>query len=166
MRHSLRLRPLFVLVGSLGLLLLGLPTAGQIIQPEKPKHFKYIAVIVLDDVGVDQLSCYGEGTDFPNTPTICKLAKSGILFRNAWVNPTCSPTRSTIQTGRYAFRTGVTAPGIPLPLGETTLPEVLADQLNAQLGFSTAQIGKWHLAGERQQSAQLPGQRQSPGPGL
>lgn len=135
-----------VLVGSLGLLL-ALPAAGQIIQPEKPKHFKHIAVIVLDDVGVDQLSCYGEGTDFPNTPTICKLAKSGILFRNAWVNPTCSPTRSTIQTGRYAFRTGVTAPGIPLPLGETTLPEVLADQLNAQLGFATAQIGKWHLAG-------------------
>jgi len=120
-----------------------LPAAGQL----SVKTFKHIAVIVLDDVGVDQLSCYGEGTDLPNTPTICKLAENGVLYRNAWANPTCSPTRSTIQTGRYTFRTGVTAPGIPLPLEELTLPEVLADALNAQLGFATAAIGKWHLSG-------------------
>jgi arylsulfatase B len=119
------------------------PAVGQL----APKTFKHIAVIILDDVGVDQLSCYGEGADFPATPNICKLAANGVLYRNAWANPTCSPTRSTIQTGRYTFRTGVTAPGIPLPLEERTLPEVLADELNKQLGFATAAIGKWHLSG-------------------
>jgi len=123
--------------------LLAFPSRGQIVKPPVQR----IAVLVLDDVGVDQLSCYGEGADFPATPNICKLAATGVLFRNAWANPTCSPTRSTIQTGRHTFRTGVTAPGIPLPLEERTIPEILADQLNQQLGFATAAIGKWHLSG-------------------
>ena len=120
-------------------------------QPAVPQldegTFQHIAVIVLDDVGVDQLSCYGEGSDVPNTPNLCKLAATGVLFRNAWSNPTCSPTRATIQTGRYSFRTGVTFAGRILPLEERTIPEILADTLNQQLGFATAAIGKWHLAG-------------------
>lgn len=120
-----------------------LPAAGQI----APATFPHIVVIVLDDVGVDGLSCYGEGADTPNTPNICeRLAENGALFRNAWSNPTCSPTRSTVQTGRYGFRTGVTFAGIPLPLGEVTLAEVLTDPLQ-QLGYATAAIGKWHLSG-------------------
>lgn len=127
------------------LVLAALPAAGQLAPMPT---FKHIVVIVLDDVGVDGLSCYGEGADTPNTPVICNvLAGKGALFRNAWANPTCSPTRSTIQTGRYSFRTGVTFAGIPLPLAEVTLPEALADQLNQQLGFTAAAIGKWHLSG-------------------
>lgn len=120
-----------------------LPAAGQI----APAAFPHIVVIVLDDVGVDQLSCYGEGADTAETPNICeRLAGDGALFRNAWSNPTCSPTRATVQTGRYGFRTGVTFAGNPLPLAEVTLAEILADPLQ-ELGYATAAIGKWHLAG-------------------
>ena len=51
-----------------------LPAAGQI----APAAFPHILVIVLDDVGVDQLSCYGEGADTANTPNICeRLAANG-----------------------------------------------------------------------------------------
>jgi arylsulfatase B len=119
-----------------------LALAGATPALAKLQHF---IVIVMDDVGVDQLSCYGEGSDTPATPQICKhLASRGLLFRNVWANPTCSPTRSTVQTGRYAFRTGVFAPGVALPLGELTIPEILDD---ADLGYATAVFGKWHLSG-------------------
>lgn len=123
-------------------LLAALPAVGEISPASQ-----HIAVIILDDVGVDQLSCYGEGSDLPSTPNICGLAAQGALFRNAWSNPTCSPTRATIQTGRYSFRTGVTFAGRVLPAEERTIPEILADPLNQHLGFATAAIGKWHLSG-------------------
>lgn len=123
-------------------LLAALPAAGQILRP-----VEHIIVIILDDVGVDMLPCYGEGTDPPTTPNLCALAAQGALFRNAWANPTCSPTRATIQTGRYSFRTGVTFAGLVLPAEERTIPEILADPLNQTLGFATAAIGKWHLSG-------------------
>ncbi len=112
-----------------------------------------VLFIVADDLGVDLLESYGEGSTFPPTPTIDMLRDAGVLFRNAWCNPICSPTRATIQTGRFAFRTGVGSTvarfgenGLPLP--ETIIPEVL--DLNPQLGYSHAAIGKWHLTSESQ----------------
>lgn len=138
------MRPALVVCWLSCLFLLASPAASQI--GELP-NFDRIAVIVLDDVGVDMLSCYGEGADTPNTPHICGLAQEGVLFRNAWANPTCSPTRATVQTGRYGFRNGVSGPGVVLPDAEVTIPEVLADPINEHLGFNTAAIGKWHLSG-------------------
>ncbi|MHC4814673.1 MAG: sulfatase-like hydrolase/transferase, partial [Planctomycetota bacterium] len=49
-------------------------------------------LIVADDVGVDGISAYKEGAAPPPTPSIDALAKAGILFRNAYANPICSPT--------------------------------------------------------------------------
>ena len=66
-----------------------------------------VLVILLDDVGVDQLSVYDEGSDYPVTPTFDQLASDGILFRNLWSAPSCTPTRATLLTGRLGFRTGV-----------------------------------------------------------
>jgi len=132
----------------------GRPTLAQ---PEVQAQ-ENVLVVIADDVGVDQLSCYAEGCDqacsplpscdFPNTPNICdRLATNGVLFRNAWSNPSCSPTRSTGMTGRYGFRTGVFVAGNTLPCTEITLAEVLKDPLNQPLGYASAQIGKWHLSG-------------------
>ena len=53
-----------------------------------------IVLIVADDLGVDMLSCYAEGNNPPCTPNLDSLATEGLLFRNAWVNPLCSPTRA------------------------------------------------------------------------
>lgn len=107
--------------------------------------FDHIAVIIADDLGVDMLSCFdGVGQDLPNTPNICALASTGRAFDNAWSNSSCSPTRSTIQTGKYIFQTLVWRPGAILDVEETTIPEVLSQQ---SLGFESAVIGKWHLGG-------------------
>jgi arylsulfatase A-like enzyme len=106
-------------------------------------------LIVADDVGVDAIGAYKEGAAPPPTPVIDALAKNGILFRNAYANPICSPTRATLHTGRYCRRTGVGAVvsfgrGTPLSREEHTLPEILNRK-----GFSTALLGKWHLGDAR-----------------
>ena len=105
-----------------------------------------ILILLADDMGVDNVGVYGEGGTPPATPTIDALAQTGVLFRNAWSNPLCSPTRATIQTGRYAFRTGighlVTNGSQPLVFDEVTLPEML-DAGGA--GYAHAAFGKWHL---------------------
>jgi arylsulfatase A-like enzyme len=113
---------------------------------------KNILLIIADDYGVDSNSLYNSvtnGASLPPTPNIHSLAQSGVLFRNAYANPLCSPTRATIITGRHAFRTGVGdviagAGSVTLSASEFTLPEAFA--ANSGLGYSLAQFGKWHLA--------------------
>jgi len=110
-----------------------------------------VLLIVADDIGVDYVGAYAEGTNPPPTPTLDSLAADGVLFRNAWANPSCSPTRACIMTGRYPFRTMVgrwisfaTNPpnvGLLQP-DEITLPKVLDA---AGSGYAHALIGKWHL---------------------
>jgi arylsulfatase A-like enzyme len=105
---------------------------------------KNILLIVGDDIGIDNVSAYGAQPNYTaQTPTIDSLATNGVLFRNAWANALCSPTRASLLTGRYAFRHGVTHPG-----GRTgTLAdseETIAEALSAA-GYATALFGKWHL---------------------
>ena len=109
-----------------------------------------IVLIVLDDIGVDKIAEYGEGPPGavpPCTPNFDAFARSGMMFRRAYANPVCSPTRATILTGRYSYRTGLglaivpTSPTIGLSVRyETLLPEILTD-------YETAAVGKWHLTG-------------------
>ena len=122
--------------------LLGSSGAGN--PPVTPPN---IVLILADDMGVDMVGAYQalEGSmDVPCTPSLDGLASDGILFRNAWTNPTCSPSRAQILTGRYGFRTGVgsaiTSGSGELPPGEETIPELLA-----RSGYRSAAFGKWHL---------------------
>lgn len=107
-----------------------------------------ILVLVADDLGVDSVAVYAEGADLPSTPRIDALASGGLLFRNAWSQPVCTPTRSAMMTGRHAFRTGMgwlavnDVPGSALPLAEFIVPEVLD---LAGSGYAHAAIGKWHM---------------------
>lgn len=80
----------------------------------------------------------------PNIQTLCD---SGLVFENAYSAPVCSPTRATIMTGQYGFRTGVGAAIPPngtngLDSSVTSLFDVIADT-----GYSSNLLGKWHLAG-------------------
>lgn len=105
-----------------------------------------IVLIMADDLGYGDLSCYG--SDFINTPNIDALAKNGLRFTDYHSNgAVCSPTRAALMTGRYPQRTGVegvvTAKShreVGLPLEEVTIAEVLKDA-----GYATAMFGKWHL---------------------
>lgn len=103
-----------------------------------------ILIVVADDVGVDLVNAYGESAAAPCTPNLDALAQEGLLFRNAWACPVCSPTRAALLTGRHGFRTGigntVENNESGLSLAETTLPELLTS-------YSSACIGKWHLSG-------------------
>jgi len=109
-----------------------------------------ILLVIADDYGIDSNSLYNTNTraSLPPTPNINALHDSGVLFRNACSYPTCSPTRSSILTGRYGFRTGIGFPvmqayDIALPGNELTIPKILT--ANPQLGYRHANIGKWHL---------------------
>lgn len=110
-----------------------------------------VLLLVLDDVGVEQVGAYGVG-GATRTPRLDALAEEGVRFDRAYANAICSPTRATLLTGRYARRSGVGTgvqvggrePG--LPLAEVTIPEALAASPAGP--WSSAMIGKWHLAPE------------------
>ena len=105
-----------------------------------------VLIILADDVGVEALQRYGRHSgQFANTPNIDALAEQGLLFQRAWVAPECSPTRATLQTGRYGCRTGI---GRVIGAGTVSLnasSENLAPALSAS-GYRTAAFGKWHLS--------------------
>jgi arylsulfatase A-like enzyme len=108
-----------------------------------------ILLIIADDYGIDSSSLYNSnaGVVLPPTPNINALRAEGVLFRNAYAQPTCSPTRACLITGRQPFRTGVTtaasASDGQLLASEFTLPRAFA--ANPSLGYSLASFGKWHL---------------------
>lgn len=105
-----------------------------------------IIFILADDLGYGDLQCLNPNGKIP-TPNIDKIAASGIRFTDAHSpSSVCTPTRYSILTGRYAWRTrlkdNVLVPYDP-PLieeGRTTLPSMLR-----QAGYRTAIFGKWHL---------------------
>jgi len=113
-----------------------------------PRH---VVLVVLDDVGVDKVGCYGHPTAGP-TPTLDGLASGGIRFSRAYVNPSCAPTRCAFLTGLYGSRTGIDT-GVPtyepdtnpngdfLPADELPwLPRLLSEQI-----VHCDLVGKWHL---------------------
>lgn len=69
-----------------------------------------ILLIIGDDMGTETLSCYGRSENPAKTPTLDDLCAQGVRFDNFWSQPVCSPTRATMLTGRYGFRTGVGRP--------------------------------------------------------
>ena len=121
--------------------------AGVSLSAQNPAPPRNVLLIVADDLGVDSLSLWGSYPNQGKTPRIDALAANGVMFRNAYANPQCSPTRATIQTGRYSFRTGIGGlvykDNVALPLSEITLPEMLA--LGTSGAYASAVIGKWHL---------------------
>ncbi|MCB1134503.1 MAG: sulfatase-like hydrolase/transferase, partial [Verrucomicrobiae bacterium] len=106
-----------------------------------PSSTPNILFVVADDIGVDNISAYGEHASSASTPSIDALASDGVLFRNTWANPMCSPSRASLLTGRHAFRHGLLHPaGAELDADEETVAEILQG-----VGYATALFGKWHL---------------------
>ncbi|MGL5096325.1 MAG: sulfatase-like hydrolase/transferase, partial [Planctomycetia bacterium] len=143
--------------------LLVCPLAGWTAQPVKKPN---VVFILADDLGWADLSPYG--SRYHDTPHLKRLAERSVRFTNYYAaSPLCSPTRSSLLTGLYPARTGITAPAChvqPVQL-EKRLAASGAKQrvLNAdsltrlkgeyvtlaelfkEAGYATAHFGKWHL---------------------
>ena len=102
-----------------------------------------ILLIIADDMGLDATPGYSVGTSKPTMPNLQNLMDSGIRFNNVWSNPVCTPTRATILTGKYGFRTNVINVGDVLSTSETSIHKVLNTNASE---YSHAVIGKWHLS--------------------
>lgn len=107
-----------------------------------------ILFIMVDDLGKDWVSCYG--ADDIKTPNIDALAKGGMKFHNAYSMGSCSPSRTTLLTGKYPWRTGwVSHWDVPRwGIGyfdwkkkeNTTFARLMKD-----LGYATCAVGKWQI---------------------
>ena len=104
-----------------------------------------ILLIIADDLGKDALSGFTEGTVKANTPNLDAIRNDGLTFTNLWVNPTCTPTRAAIITGKYGYRTGVKGVGDILDQSDVILQKYISD--NTDEAYATAIVGKWHLSG-------------------
>ena len=106
-----------------------------------------ILLIIADDLGKDALNGFSEGSIKPSTPHIDALRNSGISFINFWSYPTCSPTRSSILTGKYGYSTGVKWAGDVLNQSELSLQKYINQETNKR--YATSIVGKWHLSGNQ-----------------
>eukprot|EP00927_Polykrikos_kofoidii_P045902 TRINITY_DN4004_c0_g1_i1.p1 TRINITY_DN4004_c0_g1~~TRINITY_DN4004_c0_g1_i1.p1 ORF type:complete len:884 (+),score=151.48 TRINITY_DN4004_c0_g1_i1:32-2653(+) len=118
--------------------------APEAAQKSTGTSLPHILFVLADDLGFHDVG-FTNGGDIP-TPTLDSLARAGAILTSYYVQPTCSPTRATIMTGRHVSNHGVVYPfvvmGDPegLPEDEVLLPEALRT-----IGYATHAVGKWHL---------------------
>ena len=116
-------------------------------EPGKPNF----VIIMTDDQGYQDLGCYGS-PDI-KTPRIDQMAREGMKFTSFYAQTVCGPAREALLTGCYPMRTeraehddGL-VPHSAMSLNEVTIPELLKP-----LGYKTAMVGKWDLAGRATRS--------------
>lgn len=148
------MKPLFSLL--IGAALLSFAAAA-----DKPN----VVFFLVDDLGVMDLT--NEGSTFHETPNVDRIAKEGMRFTRGYATcEVCSPSRASIQTGKYPARLDITdwinpsgggqpekwkrntshlpaSHHLQIPLEEVTVAEALKEG-----GYSTFFAGKWHLGGK------------------
>ena len=131
-------RKWFVLGAAIATVCLATPVQAA----EKPN----IILIVSDDFGYGDAGCYGggPGRGMP-TPRLDRMANEGMKFCSFYGQPSCTPGRAAMQTGRFPNRSGMTTvafqgQGGGLPAAEWTVASVLKTA-----GYKTYFTGKWHL---------------------
>jgi arylsulfatase A len=131
---------------STALLTAGLPVLNEAQAQEKSRP--NIIHILADDVGFDDLSCFGS-KDI-NTPNLDALAEQGVKFTSFYApHGTCTPSRAALLTGRYAPRVNDgTGLFVLFPHSKDGLEdekEVTITELLKEQGYTTGLYGKWHL---------------------
>jgi N-sulfoglucosamine sulfohydrolase len=101
-----------------------------------------IILIIADDLSAEDCGPYGNKA--VQTPNLDRFAQDGMRFTRAFVTTSsCSPSRSSLITGKYPHNTGAEQLHWPLPGHHTTFVQLLK-----QSGYYTAAAGKWHLGPE------------------
>jgi arylsulfatase A len=117
------------------------PSAAD--SPARPN----IVLFLADDLGYGELGCYGNTAAI--TPNLDRFAAEGLRFTDCHsASSVCSPSRSSLLTGRTPYRNGVVTwipEGSPIHLrtSEVALPKLLR-----AAGYDTCHVGKWHLNGK------------------
>src|ERR1700761_6482411 len=105
-----------------------------------------IIVILVDDMGWSDLSCYG--SEIP-TPNLDALAKTGLRFTQFYNTSRCCPSRASILTGLYSHEAGVGHMtenlGFPGYIGHLNDSCVTMAEVLRNAGYFTAMTGKWHV---------------------
>ncbi len=114
------------------------PAGAQ--TPQKPRR-PNIILIIADDMGHGDLGFHRNPKI--RTPHLDRLAKQSTRLKYFYVSPVCSPTRASLMTGRYNYRTGV----VDTFLGRSMMhpDEVTLAEMLAAAGYRTGIFGKWHL---------------------
>ncbi|MBM3854623.1 MAG: hypothetical protein FJ399_15980, partial [Verrucomicrobia bacterium] len=115
--------------------------------PAAPAQRPNVVVILADDLGYGDVQCYNPQRGKIPTPHLDRLAAQGMRFTDGHSSSgVCSPSRYTLLTGRYHWRTRLQT-GIVGVFGEPLIaPDRLTiGSLAKQHGYRTAAIGKWHL---------------------
>jgi arylsulfatase A-like enzyme len=110
-------------------------------ESAKTQRRPSIVLILADDQGYGDVGFHGNPKI--RTPHLDRLAKQGIELTHFYVSPVCSPTRASLLTGRYNYRTGA----IDTYLGRSLMypDEVTLAELLRAAGYRTGIFGKWHL---------------------
>ena len=113
------------------------PVPKQSLGTRKPN----VIVVITDDQGHGDLGYHGNPVI--KTPHLDKFATQSVRMKNFYVAPVCSPTRASLMTGRYNYRTGV----VDTFQGRSMMhpDEVTIAALLRALGYRTGIFGKWHL---------------------
>ena len=114
----------------------------------KLKKKPNILIILIDDMGYGDIGVYGGGVAIgAPTPNIDKVSHEGLQLTSTYSQPTCTPSRAAIMTGRIPARSGLTRPTLTgeNPKVNPWASENTTAKLLSQNGYKTALSGKWHL---------------------
>ncbi len=123
------------------------PDWDPFLAPRAPEGAPNVLFLAWDDVGYGTMDVFGGPVE---TPNMRRIAEMGVRYSNFHTTALCSPTRSSLLTGRNATSNGMATiaefssgfPGIStrIPFENGFISEVLAEQ-----GYNTYCVGKWHL---------------------
>ncbi len=123
-------------------------TLPQISEAAEKRNRPNILFIMVDDLGKEWISCYG--AEDIETPNIDALAKTGMRFENAYSMPQCTPSRTTLLTGQYPWRTGWVnhwdVPRWGVGYFDFKLRRNMTfARILKTAGYATAAVGKWQI---------------------